>query len=174
MRAEYRAAHGGADSDVRSNDVFFALHALAMTLVAGAQAAVYGSGGQTLSVAVAAGLGGAVSGIAVYARLWAVGGRCGCVSALTLLNALATVKVATTAIKYAPQVALHARTRSTAGFSSANAITDFAGGALSLSQQALDAWLFKDATLITGDLPKLGLACLSMFYSAVLIGQHVV
>ena len=67
---------------------------------------------------------------------------------------------------------MHARTRSTAGFSSANALTDFSGGFLSFAQQALDAWLFKDASLITGDLPKLGLSLLSMVYSSILIGQH--
>ena len=171
VRAEYRAAHGGADSDVRSNDVFFALHALVMTLVVAAQAAAYGTGGQTLSVTAAAALGGAVTGIAVYARLWEAG-SCGCVSALALLNALAAVKVGTTAVKYAPQVALHYRTGSTAGFSSANALTDLAGGALSLGQQALDAWLFRDASIITGDMPKLGLSLLSMIYSCILIGQH--
>ena len=173
VRAEYRAAHGGADSDVRSNDVFFSVHALAMTLVAAGQAAAYGAGGQTLSVAAAAGVGGAVAAVAAYARLWAAG-ACGCVSALALLNLLATIKVGTTAVKYLPQILLHARARSTAGFSAANARTDLAGGALSLAQQALDAWLFRDTTLITGDLPKLGLAVLSMLYSAILIGQHAV
>ncbi len=172
VRAEYRAAHGGADSDVRSNDVFFSVHALAMTLIAAGQAAVYGAGGQAVSAVAAAGVGGAVASVAVYARLWAAG-ACGCVSALALLNVLATVKVCTTAVKYVPQILMHARTRSTAGFSSANARTDFCGGALSLAQQCLDAWLFRDASLITGDLPKLGLSLLSMVYSTILIGQHI-
>lgn len=92
IRAAYRAAHGGVDSDVRSNDVFFSVHALLMTMVAAGQAAVYGAGGETLSVAAAAGVGGAVASVAVYARLWAAG-TCGCVGALALLNMLATVKV---------------------------------------------------------------------------------
>jgi cystinosin len=175
VREEYRAAHNGIDSDVRSNDVFFALHAFGMTLVNAGQAFFYGSGGQTLSVLAAGGVGCAVAYVVTYAKLWAAG-HCGCVSALQLLNALAAVKVCTTAVKYLPQIALHARTRSTAGFSSANALTDAAGGALSLAQLLLDAspWVYNDATLITGDLPKLGLALLSMCYSSILIGQHLV
>jgi cystinosin len=71
---------------------------------------------------------------------------------------------------------MHHRTKSTLGFSSANALTDAAGGTLSLAQLLLDAspLVFNDATLITGDLPKLGLATLSMLYSSILIGQHLV
>ena len=56
----------------------------------------------------------------------------------------------------------------------ANSLTDLAGGVTSLAQQGLDAWLFRDASLLTGDPAKLALACLSMAYCGVLLAQHYV
>lgn len=54
----------------------------------------------------------------------------------------------------------------------ANASTDAVGGALSLAQQALDAAIFKDASIFTGNPAKLALAGLSMAYDAGLMVQH--
>ena len=72
------------------------------------------------------------------------------------------------------QLLLNARRRSTVGFNVANASTDAAGGALSLAQQALDAFIFRDASIFTGNPPKLALAALSMAYDAALMVQHYV
>ena len=54
----------------------------------------------------------------------------------------------------------------------ANAATDAVGGALSLAQQALDAFIFRDASLLIGNPAKLALAALSLAYDAGLMVQH--
>lgn len=155
-REAYRGAHGGVDSDVRSNDVFFAFHALLCTVLTAVQAARYDRGGQRgFSRAAVLGCGAAVLALAVYGGLW-LGGACRCVGLdlLRFLNCLSYVKVCTTFFKYWPQIQLNNDRKSTAGYNISNSITDLSGGLLSLSQQALDAWLFADITLVTVRLLK--------------------
>ena len=149
-RSAYRGAHGGVDSDVRSNDVFFAFHALFCTLLTALQAARYDRGGQRVSRAATLGCGAAALALAIYGGLW-LAGECRCVGLdlLRFLNCLSYVKVCTTFVKYWPQIRLNAERKSTAGYNISNSITDLSGGVLSLSQQALDAWLFADITLVT-------------------------
>ena len=88
--------------------------------------------------------------LAIYGGLW-LAGECRCVGLdlLRFLNCLSYVKVCTTFVKYWPQIRLNAERKSTAGYNISNSITDLSGGVLSLSQQALDAWLFADITLVT-------------------------
>ena len=68
---------------------------------------------------------------------------------LRFLNCLSYVKVCTTFVKYWPQIQLNRARKSTEGYNRSTSITDLSGGLLSLSQQALDAWLFADITLVT-------------------------
>ena len=49
VKAEYAASHNGEPSAVRTNDVFFALHACALTAVNMAQIRCYERGGQRFS-----------------------------------------------------------------------------------------------------------------------------
>ena len=170
VRAQYAASHGGLAPDVRSNDVFFAAHALLCTVVGAGQALRYERGGQTLSTPAVASVALTAAGIVVYAAAW-FDGRCGrC--ALGLVYALGYVKVATSAVKYIPQLLHNARRASTVGFNVANASTDAVGGALSLAQQGLDAAIFRDASIFTGNPAKLALASLSLVYDAALMVQH--
>lgn len=90
VRAQYRADHGGIDPDVRSNDVFFAVHALLCTVVGAVQAARYDRGGQTLSKAAVTSVTVAAVGLAAYAAAW-FDGQCG-KCALGLIYALGYVK----------------------------------------------------------------------------------
>ena len=149
-RSAYRHAHGGVNSDVRSNDVFFAFHALFCTVLTALQALRYDRGGQKVSKAAIFGCGAAALALLIYGALWLIG-ECRCVGLdlLRFLDCLSFVKVATTFLKYLPQIRLNASRKSTAGFNISNSITDLSGGLLSLSQQALDAWLFADITLVT-------------------------
>ena len=66
----------------------------------------------------------------------------------------------------------NAQRKSTIGFNVSNAATDAVGGALSLAQQALDAFIFRDASLLIGNPAKLALAALSLAYDAGLMVQH--
>jgi cystinosin len=198
VRGEYRDAHGGLDPggrggersgkgavaarastpppfslprpDVRSNDVFFALHALLCTLLSAFQAARYDRGGQRVSgptgVAVATAVAAVAAAAAAAAANWCH------VTPLTVLYIASYIKVGTTAAKYAPQLRLNARRASTAGYNIASASTDLAGGALSLAQQVLDAAIFRDASLIVGNPAKLALSTLSMLFCAALMVQH--
>ena len=135
---------------MRSNDVFFAFHALLCTVVYALQALRYNRGGQRVSTTACLGTGVAAAALAAYGGLW-LAGECRCVGLdlLRFLNCLSYVKVCTTFVKYWPQIHLNASRRSTSGFNISNSITDLAGGVLSLGQQALDAWLFADVTLVT-------------------------
>lgn len=174
-RGQARAAAGrprpcAPPSDVRSNDVFFALHALLCTLLSAYQAARYDRGGQAVSRATVGAAAVAVAGLAGYGAL--VLANCTGFTALGLLYAASSVKVGTTAVKYAPQLALNAARASTAGYNVASATTDLAGGALSLAQQVLDACIFRDASLIVGNPAKLALSTLSMLFCAALMVQH--
>lgn len=173
-RDAYRQAHGGVNSDVRSNDVFFAFHAFFCTILYALQALRYDRGSQGRpSTPAVVGCGAAVAALAGYGGLWAADVcRCSGLDLLRFLNCLSFIKVLTTFFKYLPQIHLNATRKSTAGYNISNSITDLSGGVLSLSQQSLDAWLFADATIVTGDLAKLGLAVLSMGYNVVILVQH--
>ena len=102
VRSQYKKAHAGVAPDVRSNDVFFACHALLCTLLGGAQAVRYARNGQTVSKPALAAVGVAAAGVAAYGGVWAAG-ACG-KSALGIIYALGYVKVGTSAVKYIPQV----------------------------------------------------------------------
>lgn len=90
VRSQYRADHGGIDPDVRSNDVFFAVHALLCTAVGAAQAVRYDRGGQKLSTPAVASVTVAAVGLLAYAAAW-FDGKCG-KCALGLVYALGYVK----------------------------------------------------------------------------------
>lgn len=72
------------------------------------------------------------------------------------------------------QLVLNFERKSTVGWNITNALTDLAGGLLSLSQQVLDAIVMDDASIITGNLAKLGLGLISITYCLLLMFQHYV
>lgn len=72
------------------------------------------------------------------------------------------------------QLVLNFERKSTVGWNITNALTDLAGGILSLSQQVLDAVVMDDASIITGNLAKLGLGLISITYCLLLMFQHYV
>jgi len=183
---------------VRSNDVVFSIHANAATALTLVQICVYQRGDQGVSRWMWAAL--AASGVAVagYAAALAAGARA--FSVLGLLYLLSYIKLAGSAVKYIPQIALQRANASTEGFTIANALTDLGGGVLSMAQQArrrtraarpapgslgaaqrraaavraqvLDAVALRDASLVTGNPVKLGLGLISIAYCIVLAVQH--
>jgi hypothetical protein len=129
-----RRQHGGQSIDVRSNDVVFSIHANAATALTLVQICVYQRGDQGVSRWMWAAL--AASGVAVagYAAVLAAGAPA--FSVLGLLYLLSYIKLAGSAVKYIPQLALNRANASTEGFTIANALTDLGGGVLSMAQQA--------------------------------------
>ena len=88
--------------------------------------------------------------------------------------AVSYVKLVVTVVKYTPQAVANWRNRSTRGWSIAQVLLDLAGGLLSLAQLALDSYLQRDWSGVTGNPVKFALGNVSMVYDAVFMVQHYV
>ena len=172
VRAAYAAAHDGALPSVQSNDVFFGIHAVMLTLVVLAQIAAYERGGQRLArwcVAVLAALlvliasvAGATAAGALPALDW-----------LTYFVFLSYVKVSITLMKYFPQAVLNWRRQATVGWSIDNILLDFTGGTLSLAQTLMDNGIKGQwADVLGGNPAKFFLGFTSMVFDVVFMIQH--
>ncbi len=138
VRAQYANDHGGSTSSVQINDVFFSLHALAITTLTLVQCACYERGGLCVSRTCAGLVGGAVVVSAGYATVVALApsedipeagaartATCpscpnahGWLTWLALVYWLSYVKLAVTLTKYFPQVdAIASLLRICVGFS---------------------------------------------------------
>lgn len=138
VRKEYRKANHGSRPLVRANDVLFALHALILTFMQGAQAVAYPRGGQRVSPFVQLAL-VAVGGVLAVLLNLVITGACAACTWLNLLYALSYIKLAISIIKYIPQVHLNWRRGSTVGWNIDNVLLDWTGGLLSVGQEFLDA-----------------------------------
>jgi len=192
VKSEYAASHHHELSAVKTNDVFFALHACALTAVNMVQIRCYERGGQRFSapcktalVLVAAAAAAVATAVALQAQGCAWLNRAlalefsstheeGTCSALTLLYLLSYVKLAVTLTKYIPQLLLNYRRRSTVGWNIDNVVLDFSGGALSLGQLFLDAGCSGEWGQLVGDPVKFGLGFSSMFFDILFMLQHFV
>lgn len=107
IRDEYADQHDGLMPAVHLNDVFFALHAVVLTLITLVQCCIYERGDQKLSRATIF----SVSGVVIGAVVWAVGIWAsvpiycsGAFHWLTWLYFLSFVKMGVNLVKYVPQV----------------------------------------------------------------------
>ncbi len=73
-----------------------------------------------------------------------------------------------------PQVLTNYRNHSTHGWSIAQILLDFVGGLLSILQLAIDSYLQRDWSGITGNPVKLALGNVSMFFDVIFIVQHYI
>jgi cystinosin len=177
IQEEYQKANNGHSNQVQVNDVFFALHALLLTVVIVAQIFLYdrdtkGSAGRiTMFASVLTG--GTFGLIVLYAILILAGIQSG--ELFTWLNWLYTlsyVKLGVTLIKYIPQVYLNWLRGTTDGFNMHNVLLDFTGGSLSVAQLLLDSGITSDWTAVTGDLAKFMLGFVSVVFDIVFMLQH--
>ena len=157
VRAQYAAEFGGQPA-VHSNDVFFALHAAALTAFTLWQCFVlYPSTCGPVHAAVLAACAGVAIGAAAFAgailafapaHCDAAGGACisRWLSWLGLCYALSYAKLAVSLTKYFPQLVLNHRRRSTVGWALPNVLLDLEGGTLSLAQQLMDSAVLKVGT----------------------------
>lgn len=187
VRRQYADSHGGTVPAVHANDVFFALHAAALTAVTLLQCALLDRGGQRPSRVSVLGTAAVALVAAVYAAgVAACGGGCwsGVGEALPWLHRqlswlgwlyfLSFVKLGISLVKYIPQVVLNHRRKSTQGWNIWNVLLDFEGGSLSLAQLLMDSGVTKDWTPVTGNPVKFGLGFASMFFDVIFMVQHYI
>ncbi|KAF4585542.1 lysosomal cystine transporter [Ophiocordyceps camponoti-floridani] len=198
IRAQYSARNHGTTPTVQFNDLSFALHALVLSSLTTSQyllrriwgfAPASGTRPSRFVVGIAGGC--LVALLFTYVRVvtdegfrggeggprWlfadadpAAVGWC----ELDLVYAAGYVKLVITLVKYTPQIIANARNRSTAGWSIWQILLDVVGGVLSVAQQALDSYILRDWSGITGNPVKFALGNASLLYDSVFIAQHYV
>eukprot|EP00887_Chlorella_sp_A99_P004367 scaffold15.g4367.t1 len=184
VREEYSRTHGGYLPPVYANDVFFALHAAAITALTLVQCGLYDRGGSRPSwpavLATAATALGAAAYAAAVAATPRVTPHClgteegGCVEDgwlnwLAFLYTLSFVKMAVSLVKYIPQVVLNYKLKSTVGWNIWNVLLDAEGGLLSLVQLFMDSGITHDWSPVTGNPIKFGLGFTSIFFDAIFL-----
>jgi len=184
IRGQYARRHHGLTPTVHFNDIAFAFHAFVLSAVTASQylpslwrfpPAV----GQKPSRFILGVFSGCLVGVIGVVLLVAArqgedpdprSGWCW----LDAVYALGYVKLLITLIKYTPQIITNARNRSTKGWSIVQILLDFSGGILSISQQAVDSYLQRDWSGLTGNPVKFALGNVSMLYDLVFMTQHYV
>jgi len=171
VRSAYEEHHGSPPA-VHANDVLFAVHALVMTIASLFQSYYYDSGDGSFHrrVRPATLAFCAVGGIAVVVT---VAAPCRVGGPLVFLDALSAIKVATSLVKYAPQLAENHARSSTTGFSFSQVVLDATGSVLSVLQLLMDAIVLRSWRLVRGNPAKLLLGVVSLAYDGLLAFQHV-
>ncbi|KAM9118075.1 cystinosin [Pangshura tecta] len=153
---------------VDSNDVFFSLHAVALTLLLIFQCCIYERASQRVS-RVAIGL-LVIAWIFTFTTLSVA--AAGEITWLQFLFFFSYIKLGITLIKYFPQAYMNFRRKSTEGWSIGNVLLDFTGGSFSLLQMFLQSYNNDEWKLIFGDPTKFGLGLFSIIFDIVFIIQH--
>ncbi|XP_012906161.1 cystinosin [Mustela nigripes] len=153
---------------VDSNDVFFSLHAVALTLVVMVQCFLYEQGNQHVSWPTISFL--VLSW--VFVLITVILAAVGVITWLQFLFCFSYIKLAVTLVKYFPQAYMNFYYKSTEGWSIGNVLLDFTGGSFSLLQMFLQSYNNDQWTLIFGDPTKFGLGIFSIFFDVVFFIQH--
>ncbi|XP_061093768.1 cystinosin-like [Conger conger] len=168
LMEEFLKVNPNGVNPVDANDVFFSLHALALTLLYTCQCCMYERGGQKVSKI----------GIALLVIAWTF-------ALVTLFVAVASkitwldyiyyfsyVKLAITLIKYIPQAYMNYKRQSTEGWSIGNVIPDFIGGVFSIMQMFVQSHNNDEWMLIFGDPTKFGIGLFSICFDVLFFIQH--
>ncbi len=91
---------------------------------------------------------------------------------LDWLYFLAVIKLIITLFKYMPQAYLNYSLKSTRGWAIGTSLFDLLGGVFSTGQMFLIAWDHNDWGSLLGNIAKLGLGTISIFFDIVFIVQH--
>ncbi|KAM5215412.1 cystinosin isoform 2-T2 [Hipposideros larvatus] len=153
---------------VESNDVFFSLHAVALTLVVLVQCFLYERGSQRVSCPAI----GFLVLLWLFAFIIMITAAVGATTWLQFLFCFSYIKLAVTLVKYFPQAYMNFHYKSTEGWSIGNVLLDFTGGCFSLLQMFLQSYNNDQWTLIFGDPTKFGLGIFSIFFDIVFFVQH--
>ena len=76
--------------------------------------------------------------------------------------------------QYSPQVWLNFKRKSTTGFHIGGVLLDFGGGVLSLLQMDLYCFIEHSNNQLTGNIPKMALALVTLMFNIILVWQHYV
>jgi cystinosin len=164
----YLSAHPGGVIPVRINDVFFALHQTLMITTIVMQILFYDRAGQSVSK-MACGL---VSALLLFIIVSFVLDLTNIISWLTFLYFLSYIKLICTVIMFIPQVYMNFQRKSTAGWSIYMVWMIFIGGSGSVIQMLLLAYNNDDWSSVSGNLAKLCLGLVSVFFSVIFLIQH--
>ena len=182
IQAQYAARNHGLRPTVQFNDIAFALHAALISSITLSQyllRPVWGfepTHGTRPSRFILGASAGCVLGVVVT---WFIAIGDGEDAAtdwceLDVIYAVGYVKLLVTLIKFAPQLLINFRNKSTKGWSISQITLDFTGGVLSATQQCIDSYLQHDWSGITGNPVKFALANISMIYDVLFMTQHYV
>jgi LCT (Lysosomal Cystine Transporter) family transporter len=94
---------------------------------------------------------------------------------LLMMNCLGYIKLSISFFKYVPQAWLNYKRKMTIGWSIGQILLDLTGGLLSFAQMFLDAINTNDwSSFKGGNIPKLGLSCLTIIFDLIFIIQHYI
>lgn len=164
---------------VETQDVLFAVHAVAITLVTIAQICYYDGRQQRLTLP---------SGLLMAAMLLSMGIYAALVASAeeeeasppqwrtwyNWLYFVSYVKLLISTVKGIPQLVVNYQRRSTEGWNIHNVLLDATGGSLSILQLLLDCYDTKDWSGILGSPVKFGLGFVSLLFDVVFSLQHFV
>ncbi|XP_063305389.1 cystinosin [Pelobates fuscus] len=168
IREEFLQIYPSGVIPVDSNDVFFSLHAVLLTLITIVQCCIYERGTQKVSRVAIVVL--VVAWLSAFCMLFvALGGK---ITWLQFLFCFSYIKLAITLMKYFPQAFMNFRRKSTEGWSIGNVLLDFTGGSFSIIQMFLQSYNNDEWKLIFGDPTKFGLGVFSIIFDIVFITQH--
>ncbi|XP_072924945.1 cystinosin-like isoform X2 [Hemitrygon akajei] len=155
-------------SPVESNDVFFSLHAILLTLITIFQCCIYERASQRVSK-IASGFLVVAWLPAVISLILAVSGQ---ITWLQLVYYFSYIKLGIVVIKYIPQVYMNYQRKSTVGWCIWNTLLDLTGGAFSILQMFLQSYNNDEWMLIFGDPTKFGLGLASILFDVIFMVQH--
>ena len=175
VRRMYRDKHGGDDSTVQINDVFFSIHAVVITIFTFGQMYWYDGWKQLPSKTCMGIVALTLFCVVVFLIVvLATDTEDGPFTVLNWLYFLSFIKVGVTLIKYIPQAVLNYERKSTQGYNITQILLDLFGGLLSILQMLLDTNDMHEWNALVGNIQKLALGILTGFFDMVYIVQHYV
>lgn len=168
IQEQFLLQHPNGVNPVDHNDVFFSLHAVALTLVILVQCFLYERGNQRVSRPAI----GFLVLSWLFTLITLIVAAVGVTTWLQFLFCFSYIKLAVTLIKYFPQAYMNFSYKSTEGWSIGNVLLDFIGGSFSLLQMFLQSYNNDQWTLIFGDPTKFGLGIFTIFFDIVFFTQH--
>lgn len=170
IQQQYRDKYGKKEMiPVAANDVAFSVHAVLLTAVSLFQIAIYDRGNQKVSkiacgiVTVAWTTAVVCFFIALHNHHW-----------LWLLSIFTIIQVSMTVVKYIPQAVMNFMRKSTDGWSIWNILLDFSGGVANYAQMAMQSIDQGSWMNFYGNIGKLLLSLVSIFFDILFIIQHYV
>jgi cystinosin len=161
---------------VQINDIFFACHALFITIITSIQMA-YFDGYKQFPSSFCCILTSVFIGIIVLYLILVIfnhQNHSGFFSYLQWLYFLSIIKIMITIMKYIPQVYFNYKRQSTIGWSVGNSILDLSGGLLSQIQLIFDCYDTNNWNGIIGNFVKFALGFISVLFDLIFIVQHFI